>query len=276
MTLNLPASEHRSWGIFASMLFLGMIGLAAAFAPWLPIEDPLAQSSEARLLPPSRAHWLGTDDLGRDIFSRLIYGGRYSLAVGVLAVGLALLIGVPLGMLGGYLGGPIDRVSLALIELVMTFPGILLALVLIAIFGPSLGNVMMAVGIAQAPHYARQARASTLSIREHEYVLAARAVGSTRWFILTRHVLPNAMAPVIVLATMGLGSAILDAAGLSYLGLSGDPSRPEWGSMLTADRERFLSQPWLVVAPGLAITASVLSFNILGDALRDRLDPKQR
>jgi peptide/nickel transport system permease protein len=157
----------------------------------------------------------------------------------------------------------------------MTCPGILLALVLIAIFGPSLGNVMMAVGIAQAPHYARQARASTLSIREHEYVLAARAVGSTRWFILTRHVLPNAMAPVIVLATMGLGSAILDAAGLSYLGLSGDPSRPEWGSMLTADRERFLSQPWLVVAPGLAITASVLSFNILGDALRDRLDPKQ-
>lgn len=271
-----PAIHHRSWSAWLSGCFLTATVLAALFASYLPLEDPMKQSSTERLQPPSTAHWLGTDDLGRDVLSRMIHGGRYSLSIGVLAVGMAALVGVPLGILGGYFGGWVDRLSASVVELLMAFPGVLLALVMVAVLGPSLTNVMIAVGIAQVPLYARQARASVLGVRQMEYVLAGRACGSSEWFLLTRHVLPNVAAPLLVVATMGLGSAILDAAGLSFLGLSGDPSRPEWGSMLTADRERVLRQPWLIVAPGVAITGSVLAFNILGDCLQDRLNPRGR
>ncbi|MFO0945909.1 MAG: ABC transporter permease [Planctomycetota bacterium] len=270
----LPALHHRSWSAWASGLFLLAAVLLALFADYLPLADPMAQSSDHRLQPPSAAHWLGTDDLGRDVLSRMIHGGRYSLSIGILAVGLAAVVGIPLGIVGGYFGGWTDRLFSSLVELLMAFPGVLLALVMVAVLGPSLTNVMIAVGIAQIPVYARQARASALSVRQQEYVLAGRACGSTEWFILTRHVLPNVAAPLLVVATMGLGSAILDAAGLSFLGLSGDPSRPEWGSMLTADRERVLRQPWLIIAPGAAITGSVLAFNILGDCLQDKLNPR--
>lgn len=263
----------RAGWLLGAVFLIAAGGLAAA-APLLPIADPQAQDSLDRLQPPSWRHWLGTDDLGRDVFSRLIHGGRYSLSVGFVAVGLAFCVGVPLGVAGGYWGGWIDRVAAALVEILMAFPGVLLALVMIAVLGPGLGNVMIAVGIAQIPHYARQARASTLSVREQEFILAAVASGASTPTILVRHVLPNVFAPVVVVATMGLGGAILEAAGLSYLGLSGDPSRPEWGQMLNLSRERFTAQPWLVVAPGLAITLSVLSFNLVGDALRDWLDPR--
>jgi ABC-type dipeptide/oligopeptide/nickel transport system permease subunit len=204
----------------------------------------------------------------------VVHGGRYSLFVGVLAVGLALAIGGPMGMLGGYIGGWVDRLTSSITEILLAIPGILMALVAIAVLGPGLFNVMLAVGLAQIPHFARQARASTLSVRSQEYVLASRLAGSSHVRVLWNHVLPNVAAPVLVLATMGLGSAILEAAALSFLGLSGDPNRPEWGNMLQLTRERFADQPWLVVAPGLAITSSVLSFNILGDWIRDRLDPK--
>lgn len=269
---GLLLSSKWAWRVAAVLLVVA--GAAAFAAPILPLRDPQAQSSVERLLPPSPKYWLGTDELGRDVFSRLVHGGRYSLSVGIVAVGMAFLIGVPLGIIGGYWGGNVDRAAAMVIEIVMAFPGILLALVLIAVLGPSLGNVMLAVGISQIPQYARQARASTLSVREQEYVLAALVSGTSTTRILVRHVLPNIFAPLVVVATMGLGGAILEAAGLSYLGLSGDPSRPEWGNMLNLSRERFRAQPWLVVAPGLAITLSVLSFNILGDALRDWLDPK--
>ena len=266
--------RHRSWSVHVSALFLVTLASTALAAPWLPIEDPNHTSAERRLQPPSARHWFGTDDLGRDIFSRVAYGGRNSLMVGVVAVGLALSIGLPLGVAAGYLGGWIDRLVAAVVEVLMAFPSILLALVIVAVFGASLTNVMLAVGVAQIPHYARQARASALSVRELDYVSASRATGASTAFILLRHIIPNILAPVLVLATMGLGGAILDAAGLGFLGLSGDPNRPEWGGMLTADRERFQQQPWLVLAPGIAITGSVLAFNILGDALRDHLDPR--
>lgn len=270
----LPTAKHRSWSVVASAVFLLVVGLSALLAPWLPIADPAVQSSEDRLKAPTLKHPFGTDDLGRDIFSRVVYGGRSSLSVGFFSVAIALAIGLPLGLAAGYFGGALDRLVAAVIEALMAFPGILLALVLAAILGPSLPNVILAVGIAQIPHYARQARASALTVREQEYILASRSVGAGPFFIVTRHVLPNVIAPVLVIATMGLGGAVLDAAGLSFLGLAGDPNRPEWGSMLTLNRERMIQQPWLVLAPGAAITGVVLSFNILGDALRDFLDPR--
>lgn len=271
-----PRPRPRAWATMAAILFLALAGGGAIFADWLGLPDPQALSKENRLQPPSPYHWLGTDDLGRDMLSRVVHGGRYSLSIGLLVVGLAFSIGVPLGIVAGYWGGVADRVISSIVEIVMAFPGILLALVLIAVLGPGLGNVMLAVGIAQIPHYARQARASTLSVREQEYVLAARIAGTSTPRILVRHVLRNIFAPVLVVATMGLGGAILDAAALSFLGLSGDPSLPEWGNILFTNRERFADEPWLVLSPGLAITGTVLSFNILGDALRDWLDPKLR
>ncbi|QDU60808.1 Glutathione transport system permease protein GsiD [Planctomycetes bacterium Pan216] len=270
----LPRLGAIAWTLRLAVAFLLLVSVSALFAPLLGLDDPYAQESDQRLQAPSWRHPFGTDDLGRDIFSRVVFGGRVSLSVGLVAVGLAFGVGVPLGVTSGYLGGGVDRCLSVVIEVLMTLPAILLALVMVAILGPSLGNVMLAVGISQIPHFARQARASTLSVREHDYVLAASALGATTFRLLRRHVLPNVLAPVVVVATMGLGGAILESAGLSFLGLAGDPSRPEWGSMLTANRERFLQQPWLVIAPGIAITGTVLSFNIVGDALRDWLDPR--
>jgi len=277
--MNPLVSSVAVWRVIPIALaisFLVGVGSLAIFASSLPIRDPYTQRSEDRLQPPSSQYWLGTDDLGRDLMSRAIYGGRYSLSVGLVAVGLAFLIGVPLGIVGGYAGGWIDRILMSIVEIVMAVPGILLALVMISILGPSLGNVMIAVGISQIPAYARQSRGGTLSLANQEFVLAARVSGTSSFRILVRHILPNVIAPVLVVATLGLGSAILEAAALSFLGLSGDPNRPEWGSMLNMTRERFQDQPWLVLVPGFAITASVLSFNVLGDALRDWLDPKSR
>jgi peptide/nickel transport system permease protein len=275
MSDRLLASSRRvDVAVFAAAGFIAVMVFLALASPWLSLEDPYRTSAERRLLAPSTRHWLGTDHLGRDVFSRVAHGARNSLVVGVLSVALALVVGVPLGTVGGYLGGWHDRVANAIIETLMAFPSILLALVIVAVLGPSLTNVMLAVGIAQVPHYARQTRASALSIREQDFVLAARASGASTGHILLWHVLPNVMAPALVLATMGLGGAILDAAALSFLGLSGDPNRPEWGSMLTAERERFLRQPWLALAPGLAITCAVLAFNIVGDRLRDHFDPR--
>lgn len=276
MTDQSSEIDRRRWTIWLACFFLSTAAVLAATAPWLPIRDPYAQVSEDRLSPPSSKYWLGTDDLGRDILSRAIHGGRYSLSVGFVAVGFALIVGAPMGIVAGYAGGWIDRIIVSIIEILMAFPGILLALVLIAVLGPSLGNVMLAVGISQVPLYARQARATTLAVRGQDFILAARVAGTRPTAILYRHVLPNVWAPIMVVATMGLGSAILEAAALSFLGLSGDPTRPEWGSMLTLNRERFLDQPWTVLTPGALITASVLSFNILGDAWRDHLDPKLR
>jgi peptide/nickel transport system permease protein len=259
---------------FWAGVFLAVTAGLAVLSPWLGLRDPYAQNSVDRLQPPSAEHWFGTDDLGRDLLSRVIHGGRYSLFVGVLAVGVAVSIGGSMGILGGYFGGVLDRCFSSMTEILLAVPGILIALVTIAVLGPGLFNVMIAVGLSQIPHYARQSRASTLSVRSREYVLASRLAGSSHVRVLCYHVLPNVLAPVLVLATMGLGSAILEAAALSFLGLSGDPNRPEWGNMLQLTRERFVDQPWLVLVPGLAMTASVLSFNILGDWVRDRLDPK--
>jgi peptide/nickel transport system permease protein len=255
-------------------IILATVSFLAIASPVLPLQDPYVQQSLDRLMPPSSAHWLGTDDLGRDLLSRLLHGGRYSLFVGMVAVGISLGIGGTLGICGGYAGGWIDRGISSITEILLAVPGILIALVTIAVLGPSLFNIMIAVGLSQIPHYARQSRASVLSIRSQDFVLASRMAGSSHGRIMLYHILPNVAGPILVLATMGLGSAILESAALSFLGLSGDPNRPEWGSMLHLTRERFQDQPWLVLVPGLAISGSVLSFNILGDWLRDRLDPK--
>ena len=261
------------WVSGAAAAFLVVAATSALLAPALPLADPMDVGGRA-LRRPSADHWLGTDALGRDVLSRVVFGARSSLSVGLAAVAIAMSVGMPMGILAGYAGGWIDRAVSSVVEVMMAFPSIVLALVVLAVFGGSLVNVCIAVGLAQIPHYARQARGSALEVRSQEYVTAARALGAGDLRILLRHVLPNAFAPVLVVATMGLGTAILDAAGLSFLGLAGDPNRPEWGNMLTADRDRFRQQPWLVVAPGVAITGAVLSFNVLGDALRDWLDPR--
>lgn len=259
-----------------ALAFLMITGSAAAVAPWLPLPDPHALNESTRLQGPSVAHWLGCDDLGRDVLSRLVHGGRYSLATGVVAVGLAFLVGVPIGLAAGYFRGWVDRVANTVADALLAFPSLVLALVVTAVLGAGLLPAMLAVGISQIPHYYRQARASALELASREFVLASLAAGAGPLFVLRHHLLPNVAPPLLVLATMGLGGAILDIAGLGFLGMTGDPNRPEWGGMLSSQRERFLSQPWLVVAPGLAITAAVLSFNLLGDAVRDALDPRLR
>lgn len=274
MEYSAPPGQRRSLVLLFAMAWLLMAGVMAFAAPWLPIDDPQSQSSIIRLQAPSWHHWLGTDDLGRDVLSRWIWGARFSLGIGLSAVLLATAAGVPLGLFAGYWGGWIDAAGSMVVEVLMVFPSIVLALVLAAILGPSVESVILAVGIAQIPQMARQTRAAVRSACEQEYFLAGRVIGCRSRDLIRRYLLPNIVSPVLVLATMGMGGAVLDAAGLSFLGLTGDPNRPEWGSMLTANRDRFWEQPWLVIAPGVAITATVLSLNLLGDAVRDRLDPR--
>ncbi len=246
----------------------------AAAADFLAPRNPAAQSGEMQLKPPSAAHALGTDDLGRDVLSRIIHGARKSLVIGVLSVCIAAFIGVPFGMLCGYYGGLADLVLMRAIDVMMAFPGILLAIGIVAVLGPSLENVMAAVGIVKIPSFARQTRASVIEVKTKDYVTASVALGSGSLRVMFFTVLPNAAGPIIVLATLGIGTAVLDAAGLSFLGLGGQPDVPEWGGMLTDAREFILDAPWAAIAPGAAITAVVLGFNLFGDGLRDALDPR--
>ncbi len=278
-------------GLAIAVLFVGM----ALAAPWLAPHDPRSidpRAPEARpgtrlpaeiadpaaVLPPRPAafYLLGTDELGRDLLSRILYGARISLAIGLVSVGIALGVGVPLGLLSGTLGGWVDQVIMRLVDVLLAFPGILLAIAIMAILGPSLTNVMIAVGIVNVPTYARQVRASVLDLRGLDYVTASRALGGTTPHLMGRVILPNVLSPVIVLSTLGIGSAILEAAGLGFIGLGIEPGTPEWGMMLAESRKNFLHAPWTVLAPGLAITLVVLGFNLFGDGLRDALDPKRR
>jgi peptide/nickel transport system permease protein len=249
---------------------------AAVLGPSLTPYDPASQTLAGRLEPPSRQHPLGLDELGRDILSRLVSGARISLLVGLAVVTVSSLIGMALGSMAGYFGGLVDDVISRAIDILMAFPGILLAIALVAVLGPSLSNVVLALCVIGWVGYARLVRGQALRARELEYVQAARALGASSTRIIARHVLPTAFPSVIVQATLGMAGAIIAEASLSFLGLGVQPPTPSWGTMLDAGRSHLFDAPHLTIFPGVAIATLVLGFNFLGDGLRDRIDPKNR
>jgi peptide/nickel transport system permease protein len=267
---------RRNKGALLSFAFVVVLTAAAILAPALAPYDPLAVAVEEQLLPPSSKHWAGTDLFGRDIFSRLLFGARVSLLVGVVAVAIASVPGLILGLIAGYNGRWIDGLIMRVMDIMLAFPGILLALSIVALLGPGLSNAMIAVGIAGIPSYTRLVRSSVLVTKRKQFVRAALAVGCRSWRIVFRHILPNIYAPVLVLATLDMAWAILSASSLSFLGLGVQPPAPEWGAMLNEGRGYLRQAPWITAAPGLAIMLTVLSINLLGDGLRDALDPHLR
>jgi ABC-type dipeptide/oligopeptide/nickel transport system permease subunit len=264
---------RRNRGAVAGVVVLGTFVLVALLAPFATTYNPEETRLAQKLLQPSAAHWLGTDHLGRDILARLAFGARFSLTIGFAAVGVGLVIGVPLGAVSGFYGGWVDLIIQRVIDVLLSFPGFLLALTLVAVLGVGIENVIIAVGLGVVPAFVRLVRASTLSIRSRDYVEAARAAGANGPTIIFRHVLPNALPPVVVQATLGLGSTLLTAAGLGFLGLGVQQPTPEWGSMLGEGRSYIFSNPNLATFPGIAIFLTVLCFNLTGDGLRDALDP---
>jgi peptide/nickel transport system permease protein len=262
-------------GKVGAVLILLMICVAIA-APLIAPYNPLGLNFPDRLVGPSAHHLFGTDETGRDVFSRVIYGSRISLRVGIVAVSIALAIGVTAGLVAGYYRGIVDTLIMRVVDILLAFPGFLLALAIIAMLGPSLRNAMIAVGIGSSTGFARLVRGSVLSIRETDYVMAARVVGANGSQIMRRHVLPNALSPIIVLATLELPAAILVAASLSFLGLGAQPPSPEWGAMLVDGREYIQTAWWLITFPGIAIFITVLGFNLFGNALQDALNPRLR
>ncbi|MBA4180751.1 MAG: hypothetical protein C0506_09205 [Anaerolinea sp.] len=260
-------------GALAVILILAMLAIAApVFAPY----DPQAQDYNQLLHEPTLEHPFGTDRIGRDLLSRIIYGTRISFMVGVVAVGVALAVGTPLGLIAGYFRGAIDELIMRILDAFIAFPGIIFALAIVAVLGSSLMNVMLAIGVTSVPLFARLTRSQVLSLRQRDYVLAATATGASDWRIMVRHIMPNAMSPLIVQATLALGFAVLAEAGLGYLGVGVQPPTPTWGSDLNQGSPLLERAPWLSIAPGMAIFILVLSFNLLGDALRDQLDPHTR
>ena len=250
---------------------------AALFAPFLTVYDPLSTNSAMSLARPSTMHWLGCDFMGRDVYSRIVYGARISLAVGCGSMSLGVSIGVVIGLLSGYLGGWIDLAAQRLIDILQSLPLLVMALLMAASLGPSLKNTIIAISIPLIPYSARVVRASTLSLREQPFVESAKAIGMSELRIALRHVLPNTLAPLIVLATAQFGSTILTEATLSFLGLGIPEPHPSWGRMLSESAAEYVrTAPWLVIFPGLAISFVVFGTNLLGDALRDMLDPRQR
>jgi ABC-type dipeptide/oligopeptide/nickel transport system permease subunit len=266
----------------------GMIGLAvviffillAVFAPLIAPVDPFAQNNELKFLPPfwmegaKWPHLLGTDILGRDVLSRLLYGARLSLMIGFISVGVGASIGIPMGMLSGFFGGLFDTVIMRVIDVMLAFPSILLAVCIVAILGPSLENAMIAIGIVAIPTYARVVRASVMAEKEKEYVTADIALGKRRGHILFKAILPNVFSPLLVIGTLSFAGAVLEAAGLSFIGLGAQPPVPEWGALLFEGKTYVFNAPWLIMFPGLAILFTVIGFNLFGDAMRDVFDPK--
>ncbi len=267
--------RHRL-ALFGACL-IATFALLAVLAPYISPYHPTRDFSLAnKLAPPSAAHWLGTDELGRDMLTRILHGAQTSLMMGVVAVSIGLFIGAPIGAISGYYGGSLDMTVQRFVEILMAFPGILLAIVVVAVLGPGMWNAMIAVGIAFVPTYVRVVRGSVLEIREREFVEAARAVGAGHGTIIRRHILPNCLAPIIVICTLEMGSAILWAAGLGFLGLGAQPPTPEWGTMLGRSRVYIRAAPHVTTFPGVAIMLAVLGFNLFGDGLRDALDPRLR
>lgn len=257
-------------------IIIAVFMFVAVFAQWLAPYDPNEVLLSQRFMPPSLEHPFGTDNLGRDILSRTIYGARISLWVGIVTVSLAMLIGVPMGLLAGFRGGKTDAVFMRLVDIFLAFPVIILAIAIIAVRGPSLINVMLALVAVYWTTYARVTRGVTLSLREEDYMLAARSIGVPTVRAMWRHLLPNSLAPILVIATLGLGNAILAEAALSFLGLGIQPPAASWGSMLNFGMQFMRDAPWLTWFPGLAIFLTVLGFNLLGDGVRDAMDPRMR
>jgi len=279
----LESPAGRAWRRLKARL-PAMVGLVmiiclvvlAVFAPEIAPYDVIKQNYLLVRKAPSGAHWFGTDEVGRDILTRVIWGARASLSAGVISVGIAISIGVPLGLIAGYRGGFIDALISRFTDAMLACPFLILAIALAAFLGPSLGNAMIAIGITATPLFVRLTRGQTLAIRNEDYIEAARAVGNPVWRIALRHILPNVLPALLVQATLTIATAIIAEASLSFLGLGQQPPLPSWGSMLNV-AQRFLGNaPWMAIWPGLAIFVSVISFNLLGDGLRDALDPRSR
>lgn len=273
---NLLQRLSKSKVAMVGLLVLAVLAFVALAAPLISPYEPNAVAPRDALQPPSSTHLFGTDQYGRDVFSRVLYGARISLMVGFISVSIAVVAGTVMGLISGYYGRWVDTSVMRFVDIMLAFPGILLALALVSILGPSLPNLMIAVGISSVPAYARLVRGSVLSAKENVYVDAARVVGCSDAVIMRRHVLPNVVAPVIVLATLGVAAAILWAAALSFLGLGSQPPTPEWGRMLSEGRNYLREQWWIATFPGVAIMITVLAMNLLGDGLRDTLDPRQQ
>ena len=250
--------------------------ILALFASFIAPYDPLATSWSLVRKPPSVAHWFGTDDLGRDILSRTIYGARASLMAGAISVGIALSVGVPFGLLSGYRGGFIDALISRITDAMLACPFLILAIALAAFLGPSLGNTMIAIGVSTTPIFVRLTRGEVMNVKVEDYVEAARSVGNPPWRIVLVHILPNIMPALLVQATLSVATAIIAEAALSFLGLGQQPPLPSWGSMLNAAQRFLTSAPWMALWPGLGIFLVVFSFNLVGDGLRDALDPHER
>ncbi|NDV18424.1 ABC transporter permease subunit [Pseudodesulfovibrio sp. JC047] len=273
-----PLKRISPWARHALLiiggLFVGLMSMAAVFAPILAPFDPNFINVDALLLPPSTTHLMGTDALGRDVFSRILFGGRVSLWVGFVAVGIATSIGLVLGLVAGYFGRFVDEIIMRAVDVMLCFPSFFLILAVIAFLEPSLTNIMIVIGLTGWMGVARLVRAETLTIRERDYVLAARAAGAGSFRIIFKHIMPNAIGPVLVSATLGVAGAILTESSLSFLGLGVQPPDASWGNMLMEGKEVLGIAWWLSVFPGLAILFTVLGYNLLGESLRDLLDPR--
>jgi peptide/nickel transport system permease protein len=260
-------------GLVGGVLVCAFV-LVAALAPLLSPYDPVSADFANVLSPPTRAHPFGTDDIGRDILSRVVYGSRISLQAGLFTVAVALCIGLPLGLVAGYLGGRVDNVIMRGLEVVLAFPGLVLALGITAVLGPKLIHALFAIGVVFVPNFARLIRAQVLSVKEHDFVSAARALGASDRRLVILHILPNCLAPLLVQSSFSVAFGILTEAALSFLGMGTQPPTPSWGIMLSAGRGYLEQAPWLGAFPGIAIFLAVLGFNLLGDGIRDALDPR--
>ncbi|MFO1350262.1 MAG: ABC transporter permease [Gammaproteobacteria bacterium] len=277
-----PGGWRRFWrsllrnpaGVIGLVLVLGVL-LLALLAPLIAPFDPLQMGAGKRLLPPGGRYWFGTDEFGRDLFSRVAHGSRLTLRIGVIAVAISLACGLLIGLLAGYAGGWTERILMRAIDVLFSFTEILIALACVAILGPSLANATLAVGIAAIPFYARLTHSVVLVEKHKLYFEAGQAVAASHLRLLFRHLLPNVLPALIVVATLGVSTAVLAAAGLSFLGLGAQPPLPEWGFMLSSGRDLFKRAPWIMIFPGAAIAVTVLGFNLLGDAIREALDPRQ-
>ena len=267
---------RRRKGAIAGLIVILIFVVLAVFAPLIAPFDPAAQSWTAVRKAPSALYWFGTDDVGRDVLSRVIFGTRASLLAGVISVGIALSIGVPLGLTAGYLGGWVDAILSRITDAMLAVPFLILAIALAAFLGPSLGNAMIAIGVTTTPIFIRLTRGQVMAVKVEDYVEAARAIGNPRWRIALFHILPNILPALLVQATLSIAAAIIAEAALSFLGLGQQPPAPSWGSMLNSAQRFLTTGPWMAVWPGLAIFLTVLSFNLLGDGLRDALDPKEK
>ncbi len=267
---------RRSSNLVVGAVIVMAVMASAALAPWLAPYDPIDQEFTSQLRPPTAAHLFGTDEFGRDIFSRVLFGARIALQVGVLADLIATVLGVLLGVVAGYVGGRLDALVTRVLDVMLAFPYLLLAMIVVAILGPGLTNAMIAIAVVYTPQFARVVRGVVLSVKEQDHVEAARAIGAGPIRILARCILPNIVSPIIVMSTLTIGFMIVETAGLSFLGLGASPPTPEWGSMLATGRSFMLTAAWITTFPGLAILVTVVAFNLVGDGLRDLLDPRLR